>query len=53
MQEGVKVVEYSLNTVTEGTDAIATVHVVVRKENMNSHTCTLNGNIISPTFRYY
>ncbi|KAG2405445.1 2-isopropylmalate synthase [Vigna angularis] len=51
LQEAVKVLEYSLNTVTEGTDAIATVHVVLRKENMNSHTSTLlNGNIIYPTF---
>ncbi|KOM38645.1 hypothetical protein LR48_Vigan03g202700 [Vigna angularis] len=51
VKEAVKVLEYSLNTVTEGTDAIATVHVVLRKENMNSHTSTLlNGNIIYPTF---
>ncbi|WVZ07335.1 hypothetical protein V8G54_020681 [Vigna mungo] len=50
VKEGVKVVEYSLNTVTEGTDAIATVHVVVRKENMNSHKSTLTENIIYPTF---
>ncbi|XP_027920068.1 probable 2-isopropylmalate synthase isoform X2 [Vigna unguiculata] len=50
VKEAVKVLEYSLNTVTEGTDAIATVHVVLRKENMHSDTSTLNGNIINSTF---
>jgi len=47
MQEAVKVLEYSLNTITGGTDAIATIHVVIRKENAHS-----SGNIFYPTFRY-
>jgi len=50
MQEAVKVLEYSLNTITEGTDAIATVHVVIHKENAHSYNST--GNIVYPTFRY-
>ncbi|CAJ1918539.1 unnamed protein product [Sphenostylis stenocarpa] len=50
VKEAVKVLEYSLNTVTEGTDAIATTHVVIRRENKQSPTSTLNGNIVYPTF---
>jgi len=52
MQEAVKVIEYSLDTVTGGTDAIATIHVVIGKENVHSPTSTLNGNTVYPTFRY-
>jgi len=52
MQETVKVLEYSLSTVTEGTDAIATTRVVIRRENKQSPTPALNGNVIYPTFRY-
>ncbi|KAK7377937.1 hypothetical protein VNO80_03372 [Phaseolus coccineus] len=50
VKEAVKVFEYSLNTVTGGTDAIATIHVVICKENVHSSTSTLNGNIVYPTF---
>ena len=45
-----RVLEYSLNTITGGTDAIATIHVVIRKE--NAHSSASTGNIIYPTFRY-
>jgi len=52
MQEAVKVLEYSLNTIRGGTDAIATIHVVIGKESRLSPTSNLNGNIVYPTFRY-
>ncbi|RZB47551.1 probable 2-isopropylmalate synthase [Glycine soja] len=50
VKETVKVLEYSLSTVTEGTDAIATTRVVIRRENKQSPTPALNGNVIYPTF---
>ncbi|XP_068472374.1 probable 2-isopropylmalate synthase [Phaseolus vulgaris] len=48
VKEAVKVHEYSLNTIRGGTDAIATIHVVIRKE--NAHSSTSTGNIVYPTF---
>ncbi|KAL9276912.1 hypothetical protein ACSQ67_025536 [Phaseolus vulgaris] len=48
VKEAVRVLEYSLNTITGGTDAIATIHVVIRKE--NAHSSASTGNIIYPTF---
>ncbi|KAG5053620.1 putative 2-isopropylmalate synthase [Glycine max] len=50
VKETVKVLEYSPSTVTGGTDAIATTRVVIRRENKQSPTPALNGNVIYPTF---
>ena len=50
MQERVTLLEYSLNAVTEGIDAIATTRVLIRGE--NSHTSiNASGETFYRTFR--
>jgi len=54
-QEPVTLLEYSMNAVTEGIDAIATTRVVIRAESETSTTTTtsaLTGQTVLRTFRY-
>lgn len=55
MQEPVTLLEYSMNAVTEGIDAIATTRVVIRGETSDASTSTTNavtGETVLRTFRY-
>jgi len=54
MQEQVTLLEYSMNAVTEGIDAIATTRVVIRGESETSTITThaLTGETVIRTFRY-
>lgn len=52
MQEPVKLLEYSLGTITEGIDTTATTCVVICKENIHISTQAINGDIVHPMFRY-
>ncbi|XP_031478799.1 2-isopropylmalate synthase 2, chloroplastic-like [Nymphaea colorata] len=50
VQVPVTLLEYSLNSVTEGIDAIAHTRVVIRGENSHTATHALNGETIHRTF---
>ncbi|KAI4334753.1 hypothetical protein L6164_013465 [Bauhinia variegata] len=50
VKEPVTLLEYSLNAVTEGIDAIATTRVLIRGENSCTSTQALTGESIHPTF---
>jgi len=54
LQEPVTLLEYSMNAVTEGIDAIATTRVVIRGESETSTSTThaLTGEAVLRTFRY-
>lgn len=53
LQERVTLLEYSMNAVTEGIDAIATTRVLIRGENSSSATHAHTGEQVSRTFRYF
>lgn len=53
MQEPVTLLEYSMNAVTEGIDAIATTRVVIRGVNNHTSTHALTGETVHRTFRYF
>ncbi|KAI5653679.1 hypothetical protein M9H77_30866 [Catharanthus roseus] len=50
VQVPVTLLEYSMNAVTEGIDAIATTRVLIRGENSHISTHALTGEVISRTF---
>jgi 2-isopropylmalate synthase len=50
-QMPVTLLEYSLNAVTEGIDAIATTRVVIRSENAHMSMHAQTGETIQRTFR--
>ncbi|KAJ1422400.1 Pyruvate carboxyltransferase [Sesbania bispinosa] len=50
VKEHVKVLEYSLLAVSEGIDAIATIHVTICRENNHTSSHALNGDNVYPTF---
>ena len=52
MQEAVTLLEYSLNAVTEGIDAIATTRVVIRGDSNHTSRRALTGQEVQRTFRY-
>ena len=54
MQEPVTLLEYSMNAVTEGIDAIATTRVLIRADSDSSTTTTraVTGETVLRTFRY-
>lgn len=52
LQVPVTLLEYSLNSVTEGIDAIATTRVVIRGENSHSSMNATTGETVRRTFRY-
>lgn len=52
LQEPVKLLEYSMNAVTEGIDAIATTRVLIGGENNHTSTNALTGETVHRTFRY-
>ena len=52
MQEPVTLLEYSLNAVTEGIDAIATTRVVIRGDCSHTSKHALTGQEVQRTFRY-
>lgn len=52
MQEQVTLLEYGLNAVTEGIDAIATTRVLIRGEKNHTLTNALTGETVHRTFRY-
>ena len=52
MQEHVKLLEYSVTTVTEGVDPIATARVVICRENNHASRPASPGENGLPTFRY-
>ena len=47
----VSLLEYSLNAVTEGIDAIATTRVVIRSENAHMSVQAQTGKTVERTFR--
>lgn len=51
-QVPVALLEYSMNAVTEGIDAIATTRVLIRGENTHTSTHALTGEKVHRTFRY-
>ena len=51
-QEAVTLLEYSLNAVTEGIDAIATTRVVIRGDSNHTSRRALTGQEVQRTFRY-
>lgn len=52
LQIPVTLLEYSLNAVTEGIDAIATTRVVIRSENAYTTMHAQTGESVQRTFRY-
>ena len=52
MQEPVVLLEYSLNVVTEGIDAIASTRVLICGGNGHTATHALIGEAVQQTFRY-
>lgn len=52
LQEPATLLEYSLNAVTEGIDAIATTRVVIRGKTSPTSTHALTGETVHRTFRY-
>ncbi|KAM7253247.1 hypothetical protein ACFE04_008691 [Oxalis oulophora] len=50
VKEPVTLLEYSMNAVTEGIDAIATTRVLIRGENNHISTNTLRGESVQRTF---
>ena len=52
LQEPATLLEYSMNAVTEGIDAIATTRVVIRGDNSHTSTHALTGETVQRTFRY-
>ena len=52
MQEPVTLLDYSMNSVTEGIDAIATTRVVIRGDNSYLSTNASTGEEVQRTFRY-
>lgn len=52
MQEPATLLEYSMNAVTEGIDAIATTRVLIRGENNHTATHAYTGETIHRTFMY-
>jgi 2-isopropylmalate synthase len=52
MQEPATLLEYSMNAVTEGIDAIATTRVLIRGENNHTATNAYTGEMVQRTFRY-
>ncbi|KAE8718354.1 2-isopropylmalate synthase B [Hibiscus syriacus] len=51
-KEPVTLLEYSMNAVTEGIDAIATTRVLLRAEKSHVSTHALTGEAVHRTFRY-
>lgn len=51
MQEPVTLLEYSMNAVTEGIDAIAATRVLIRPEKDRRSMHALTGEIFHRTFR--
>lgn len=51
-QEPVTLLEYSMNAVTEGIDAIAHTRVLIRGENSQISTHAYTGETVLRTFRY-
>ncbi|KAF6142867.1 hypothetical protein GIB67_033478 [Kingdonia uniflora] len=49
----VTLLEYSMNSVTEGIDAIASTRVVIRGENGHMSTNAITGETVHRVFRYY
>ena len=52
MQEPVTLLEYSMNAVTEGIDAIAATRVLIRGEDQHAPTHALTDKPLQRTFRY-
>lgn len=51
-QEPATLLEYSMNAVTEGIDAIATTRVLIRGDNSKLSTHASTGETVQRTFRY-
>lgn len=51
MQEPATLLEYSMNAVTEGIDAIATTRVLIRGDKSYTSTNALTGEAVQRTFR--
>jgi len=51
IQEPATLLEYSMNAVTEGIDAIATTRVLIRGDNNYSSTNAVTGESVERTFR--
>lgn len=52
VQVPVTLLEYSMNAVTQGIDAIASTRVLIRGENGHTSTHAVTGETIHRTFRY-
>ena len=52
LQEQVTLLEYGLNAVTEGIDAIATTRVLIRGNKSHTSTNAMTGETVHRTFRY-